>query len=201
MKNHIDIKVHPMGEYQTNCYIVTIKNKSIIIDPGVDALSWIKQNAKNPIAILNTHGHFDHVWSNKETKEFFNIPIYCPKDDTFMLSDDPFSQGTPKSIADFKVTHDEIVTLLDEEIKFHFFPGHTPGCSAISIQNHLFSGDFIFKGSIGRVDFPYSNPNDMKESLKKVLSYDKDYYIYPGHGDSTLLSQEKSSLNSWLNYL
>ena len=195
------IKVQPMGDYQTNCYIVTIDNKSLIIDPGVQALPWIKQNVTNPIAILNTHGHFDHVWSNQETKEFYNIPIYCPKDDIFMLSDDPFSQGTPKSEADYKIEHDEIINLLNEDIKFHFFPGHTPGCSAISIQNHLFTGDFIFAGSIGRVDFPYSNPQDMKTSIQKVLNYKDDYYIYPGHGNATLLSKEKSSLEAWYNHL
>lgn len=198
---NIDIKVQAMGIYQTNCYIVSIDEKDIIIDPGVDALPWIKQNANNPIAILNTHGHFDHVWSNSQVKEYYNIPIYCPIDDVFMLKDDPFKQGTPPSICDFEVKHDEIINLLNEDIQFHFFPGHTPGCSAISIQNHLFTGDFIFKGSIGRVDFPYSNPSDMKNSLKKVLQWKKDYYVYSGHGESTLLLKETNSLKAWLNHL
>jgi glyoxylase-like metal-dependent hydrolase (beta-lactamase superfamily II) len=118
-----------------------------------------------------------------------------------MLSDDPFTQGTPKSDANFQVEHDQSITLNGIEIKFHFFPGHTPGCSAIQINNSLFSGDFIFAGSIGRVDFPYSNPEDMKKSIIKVLSWDKDVDIYPGHGDSTTLSKEMLSLNSWLNHL
>jgi glyoxylase-like metal-dependent hydrolase (beta-lactamase superfamily II) len=199
--SNIQIQAMPMGSYGTNCYIVSIDNKDIIIDPGVDALPWIKQTTTNPIAILNTHGHFDHVWSNQEVKEYFNIPIYCPKDDIFMLSDDPFSQGTPKSIADFSVEHDEIINLLGENIQFHFFPGHTPGTSAISIQNHLFTGDFIFAGSIGRVDFPFSNPNDMIKSLKKVLQWQDEYYIYPGHGSSTLLQKEKRSLKAWIEHL
>ena len=199
--SEIEIKVQAMGPYQTNCYIVSLNNKQIIIDPGVDALSWIKSNVTNPIAILNTHGHFDHVWSNQEVKDCYNIPIYCPKDDVFMLSKDPFEQGTPPSTCDFKIDHDEIITLLNENIQFHFFPGHTPGCSAISIQNHLFTGDFIFSGSIGRVDFPYSNPSDMKNSLNKILSWQKDYYIHPGHGNSTLLQKETKSLKAWFNQL
>jgi glyoxylase-like metal-dependent hydrolase (beta-lactamase superfamily II) len=198
---NININSKPMGEYQTNCFIVTINNKDIIIDPGVDALSWINKNTTNPIAILNTHGHFDHVWSNQEVKEFYNIPIYCPKGDIFMLSNDPFSRGTPKSKADFEINPDETIELLGKKIKFHFFPGHTPGCSCISIDNHMFTGDFIFLGSIGRVDFPYSNPEDMKKSLNKILQWNDDYYLYPGHGEATFLSKEQDSLKAWFNHL
>jgi glyoxylase-like metal-dependent hydrolase (beta-lactamase superfamily II) len=195
------IKSQAMGSYQTNCYIVTINGKDLIIDPGMDATQWVIDNTTNPIAILNTHGHFDHVWSNAQLKSKLNIPIYCPKDDCFMLEDDPFEQGTPSSIADFKVEHDESITLDGIDIKFHFFPGHTPGCSAIQIKNTLFAGDFIFQGSIGRVDFPYSNPNDMKDSIKKVLNFKDDLVVYTGHGNPTSLFLEKVSLNNWLNYL
>jgi len=197
----MNIKSAPMGPYQTNCYIVTIDNKDIIIDPGVDSLNWIVENCSNPIAILNTHGHFDHVWSNSVVKEKFNIPIYCPQDDCFMLKDDPFSQGTPKSQEDVAVIKDQSFTIDEIEVKFHHFPGHTPGCSAIEIGNALFSGDFIFEGSIGRVDFPYSNPDDMIQSIHKILKWEKDINIYPGHGNSTTLFKQISSLKSWLNYL
>ncbi|MGK0256379.1 MAG: hydroxyacylglutathione hydrolase [Arcobacteraceae bacterium] len=197
----MNINIQPMGPYQTNCYIATIDNKDFIIDPGVGATSWVLQNITNPIAILNTHGHFDHVWSNDELSKKLDIPIYCPKDDCFMLENDPFGQGTPKSVPDFEIEHDETIILSGVEIKFHFFPGHTPGCSAIQIEDNLFSGDFIFKGSIGRVDFPYSNPEDMKNSIHKVLSWNKDVTIYPGHGGKTRLNLEINSLKSWLNYI
>ena len=195
------IKSAPMGDYQTNCYIVTIDDKDLIIDPGMGATSWVLENTTNPIAILNTHGHFDHVWSNKDLKEKLNLKIYCPKDDCFMLKDDPFSQGTPSSIADIQVEHDEKFDIEGIKLKFHHFPGHTPGCSAIEIEDSLFSGDFIFSGSIGRVDFPYSSPTDMKQSLKKVLKWKDDFKIYSGHGQSTTLFKEKESLTSWLKYI
>jgi len=197
----IKINVKAMGEYQTNCYVVSIGDSDLIIDPGVNALPWIKEQVKNPVAILNTHAHFDHVWSNDEVQKHYNIPIYCPKDDIFMLSDDIFGIGVPFSVADYEMEHDETINLLDKEIKFHFFPGHTPGCSAISIDNHLFTGDFIFAGSLGRTDFPFSNPEDMKESLRKVLKWEKNYNIYSGHGAFTNLHKEKDSLKAWLNYL
>ena len=197
----INIKMQAMGAYQTNCFIVSINDKDLIIDPGVDSFTWIKENVTNPVAILNTHGHFDHVWSNDEVKKHFNIPIYCPKDDVFMLQDDPFSQGTPKSKADFLIEHDETINLLNTDITFHHFPGHTPGCSAISIKNHLFAGDFIFQGSIGRVDFPYSVPDDMKKSINKILQWKDDFIIYPGHGQTTTLNDERVSLKAWIKYI
>ncbi len=197
----INIKSAPMGDYQTNCYIVTVDGKDFIIDPGMGATSWVIENCTNPVALLNTHGHFDHVWSNKELKEKLNIPIYCPRDDCFMLKDDPFSQGTPTSTADFEVIGDQTFDIDGVKISFHHFAGHTPGCSAISIENHLFSGDFIFAGSIGRVDFPYSDPKEMINSIKKVLQWDKDFIVYPGHGEKTTLKAETNSLKNWLNHL
>jgi glyoxylase-like metal-dependent hydrolase (beta-lactamase superfamily II) len=197
----VNINSLATGDYQTNCYIVTIDNKDIIIDPGMDAVSWVVENAINPVAILNTHGHFDHIWSNKELKEYFNIPIYCPNEDCFMLENDPFSKGTPISFADIKVKGDEEFEVEKVKFKFFHFPGHTPGCSAILIQDSLFSGDFIFSNSIGRVDFPFSSSEDMKMSIRKVLLWDKEYTIYPGHGPSTKLSNERQSLKNWLNYI
>ncbi|PLY11473.1 MAG: MBL fold metallo-hydrolase [Arcobacter sp.] len=197
----MDIKIKPMGEYQTNCYIVSVNDKDFIIDPGVGAMPWIKENAKNPVVILNTHGHFDHVWSNNEVSREFGLKIYCPKDDAFMLEKYPYGFGMTPSVADVLVEGDQEFKIEGITVKYHFFPGHTPGCSAIEIDGNLFTGDFIFKGTIGRVDFPFSSPQNMKKSIKKVLSWEKDIDIFPGHGESTTLKSEVAALNSWLNYL
>lgn len=197
----MNIKVQPMGPYQTNCYIISIDGKDLIIDPGVDATQWVRDNVTNPLAILNTHGHFDHVWSNKEVSELMNLKIYTPKDDTFMLQKDPYDMGMTPSKADFEVQPDEEFEFEGIKVKFHHFPGHTPGCSAIQIGDSLFSGDFIFNGSIGRTDFPFSSPSDMKNSIRKVLAWKNDVTIYPGHGPKTSLKAENNSLKNWINYL
>lgn len=198
----MDIKVQPMGDYQTNCYIVTIDNKNLIIDPGVGAAKWIKQNVTNPVAILNTHGHFDHVWSNKEVQDEYNLKIYTPKDDNFMLEKDPYGMGMPPSCADVLIQPDEEIEIEGIKIKFHHFPGHTPGCSAIQINEHLFTGDFIFKGTIGRFDFPNSDATLMKRSLNKILLWeDTNFHIYPGHGDKTTLMGEIESLRQWERHI
>lgn len=197
----IQIQKRACGAYGTNCYIVTVDNKDIIIDPGMDAASWVIKTVKNPVAILNTHGHFDHIWSNAELMQHFNIPLYAPKDDCFMLETDPFGYGTPTSKATVEVEGDCRFDIAGISVQFMHFPGHTPGCSVVLIEESLFSGDFIFKNSIGRYDFPYSDATQMRHSLEKFLKIEAEWKIYPGHGESTTLKDEQRSVPYWFNYL
>lgn len=197
----MQIKSKACGAYATNCYIVMINGKEIIIDPGMGAVSWVLEQVYNPVAILNTHGHFDHVWSNQEIKDNYKIKLYIPKDDEFMLTLDPYNLGMPPSYADILVNSDEEIEIEGIKIKFHHFPGHTPGCSAIQIDKCLFSGDFIFKGTIGRFDFPNSNAKLMKQSLNKILKWNEDFHIYPGHGDKTTLKSEIQTLKQWEKHI
>ncbi len=197
----MQIKVQPMGIYQTNCYIVSIDNKDFIIDPGVDATSWIEQNVTNPVAILNTHGHFDHVWSNAEVQKKLKIPLYTPKADVMLLGESSWMADLPPSIPDIEVEDNEEFDFDGVKVKFRHFPGHCPGCSTIEIGDAMFSGDFIFERSIGRTDLPYSSPSDMKDSLErfKKLKYDKT--IYPGHGGTTTIKQEQQYADYWIGNL
>jgi len=197
----MQIKFKPMGDYATNCYILSVDEKDYIIDPGINATNWVKANVKNPVAILNTHGHFDHVWSNAELKKEFNIPIYCPKDDAFMLENDPFGYGVPKSKANFLVEPDSKVVISGVEFTFWHFAGHTPGCSVIEYKDIWFSGDFLFEGSIGRWDFKYSSGKDMVKSLKKLKKFKKDKTVLPGHGNKTRLSKEIKGVDAWIRYV
>ena len=187
-----------MGQYQTNCYIVTINGKDFIVDPGMGATDWVKKNVTNPVAILNTHGHFDHVWSNAELKNIFNIPLVINKEDAFFLEKEQFGLPLPKSKADILVSGDETIEIDGEKITFLHFPGHTPGCSVIDFGEFWCSGDFIFKGSIGRVDFPYSDPEAMKESLKRFKALKEDKPVYPGHGEPTTIATEQRFVDYWL---
>ena len=194
----MQIKTQPMGMYQTNCYIVTVDNKDFIIDPGIEAIEWVLQNVINPVAILNTHGHFDHVWCNAEVKERLNIPLYTPKGDIPMLSSSSWTDGLPPSVADVEVEPDEEFDFDGTKVKFRHFPGHSPGCSTIEIGDAMFSGDFIFNRSIGRTDLPYSNPEDMKKSLQKFKMLDYDKTVYPGHGDKTSIKKEQGYVDYWI---
>jgi len=194
----MEIKFQPMGATQTNCYIVTIDNKELIIDPGMNALPWIKENCKNPVAILNTHGHYDHIWSNAAVQKEFDIPLYIQKDDAFMLSKCPLGQNIPKSTADHLIEGDEKLNIEGIRIQYRKFAGHTPGNSIIEINDVWFSGDFLFQQSIGRWDFPFSSGEEMVKSLEKALKIEGDFTVYPGHGMSTTLKQEQKIMSYWI---
>ncbi|BCD68248.1 MBL fold metallo-hydrolase [Nitratiruptor sp. YY09-18] len=194
----MQIQYQPMGQYQTNCYIVSIDGKDFIVDPGVGATQWVLSHVKNPVAILNTHGHFDHVWSNAELKEQLDIPIVINKEDSFMLQSDQFGIQVPKCTPDIKVSGDEEIEIDGVKLKFLHFPGHTPGCSVIDFGDFWCSGDFIFRGSIGRVDFPYSDPEAMRKSLERFKSLPYDKPVYPGHGEPTTIADEQRFVDYWL---
>ena len=191
----------PMGPYQTNCYILKSEVGEIIIDPGMGAYEWVKSQIKNPLAILNTHGHFDHVWSNHALQTQYKIPLYCPKGDVFMLSKDPYGLGIEPSTPDVEVDGDESFEIGGIKVQFWHFPGHTPGCSAIEIEGMFFSGDFVFSNSIGRTDFPFSSPEDMKKSLLRFLQIQKDMPLYPGHGEASTVAREQYTVPQWIKML
>lgn len=179
--------VKPMGRgYQTNCYILIQNDKSLIIDAGIDATDWVIANAPNPVAILNTHGHFDHIWSNSALQEKLNIPIYIHKLDEPMLRADPYALGTPPSKADVLVENEEWISLDGFKFRFVHMAGHTEGCCMIEFEDRIFSGDFLFDGTIGRYDFPHSNEDHMRESLERFMrEFTTDKPIYAGHGNAT----------------
>ena len=184
------------GIYGTNCYVVILDSGEVIIDPGDGALEWIEKVCKNPLAILCTHGHFDHIYDCEAIRSKFNIKIYIPKDDAFMCQNDPFGLLKAKFEPDVMVDDKDEIELGGVKFCFHHFAGHTPGCSVITAENVMFSGDFIFKNSIGRYDFPFSDGKFMRQSLKHAVEL-KNYKIYPGHGEPTSLDAERNSLIRW----
>jgi glyoxylase-like metal-dependent hydrolase (beta-lactamase superfamily II) len=195
----MQVKVKACGEYQTNCYIIEEK---IIIDPGIGATEWVLENIKFPKAIILTHGHFDHMWSVKELKEILEIPVYIHKEDEFMLQNDIFDIGIPKTTADILIEEDKTILIDNIEVTFKQFGGHTPGSMTIEIGDFMFSGDFIFNGAVGRVDFPYSNKKEMKKSFQKFLKLDYDKIIYTGHGVKTTIKTEQQNIKKyWLNQI
>ena len=162
-----------VGSLKTNCYILYEKGKCLIIDPGDEENSIIKKIEKlkvKPIAILLTHNHFDHTMYADSLSSFYKIPVWDYKN---------LEEGT-KQIGSFKF--DVIYT-----------PGHSNSSLTFYFKEYgiMFIGDFVFKGSIGRVDLPGGNYQDMIASLNMIKKYDDKIVLYPGHGDSTTLGYEK----------
>ena len=133
-----------------------------------------------------------------ELKNELKIPVYINKFDAFMCESDIFGYMKNTFVPDVLAQGDESFVVGDFSFKFHHFPGHTPGCSMIEIEDAMFSGDFLFKGSIGRWDFPYSDKNEMLESLKKCKNLKGDFALYTGHGAISTLKDERASLDRWI---
>lgn len=190
----------PFGVYETNCYILKLDCGELIIDAGMGASEWIESECKNPLALLCTHGHFDHIWDNAKLKASFpHIPLVCHKNDAFMLESDCFDLKLTPCNPDIKLEGEENhLEFGDFEVRFLLFAGHTPGCCMIEVNGHLFSGDFIFYRSIGRSDFAYSNPQEMKKSLHKFKAFSPNLPIHPGHGQDTSVLEEQKHIDIWI---
>lgn len=186
------------GEYVTNCYILKGEQGDLVIDPGEGSFDWVMQNTGKIAAVLNTHGHFDHVYDDAKLQRA-GAKIYIHEDDAFMLRADPF-ETMPESIeADVLIKgQEQSFEIAGFNVKFSLFAGHTPGSCMIEVDGVIFSGDVIFKGSIGRWDFPFSSGEQMRESLHKILQIEGDFTLYPGHGPNTSLAAERQNLKYFL---
>lgn len=189
-----------LGNMETNGYVVSNdKNHCFIIDPGANGKKIVKYIEENELildAILLTHGHFDHIGAVDYLYQRYPVDIFIHKEDINALTDaninlsvfkTPFIISSPVKAAPISLT------LCDYVITWMHLPGHSPGSSMIYLnqENILFSGDVLFKGSIGRFDFPTSSHYDTKVSLEKIKQLDFDAIIYPGHGESSSLQFEQ----------
>lgn len=196
-----------LSPLETNCYIVkTGENSGVVIDPADDAdiiLAAASEKDINLKKILLTHGHFDHTGAAAAIKEKLDIPVYIHKDDEVMLSDGNkalafFCPGKPYNpVEATKLLKDgEIVEQDGVKFRVMHTPGHSAGsvCYIVDISdglNLMFAGDTIFKDSIGRSDGYSGDYIVQKDTLDKLKKLEEDYLIYPGHGPSTTLKEEK----------
>ena len=185
------------GEYATNCYILKGEQGDLVIDPGQGSFDWVMQNTGKIAAVLNTHGHYDHVYDDAKLQRM-GAKIYIHESDAFMLRADPFETLQEPLQPDVLVSDGQEFALGGFNVKFHLSAGHTPGSCMIKAGGAIFSGDVIFKGSIGRWDFPFSNGEQMRASLHKILQIEGDFTLYPGHGPNTSLQAERQNLKYFL---
>ena len=188
------LKIHvlPLGDYQTNCYIVHEENSTdcLIIDPGYEPeiiSSYLEEKGLTPEAILLTHCHFDHVGAVKDLAAQYDCKVFLDKKELAMP---PMLTNGPLYYTDGYGDGDTL-TLAGIPIQVLETPGHTPGSVCLLIDDAMFSGDTLFAGSCGRTDFPGGSDAAMGASLRRLAGLSTDYRVYPGHGMDTTLAEEK----------
>ena len=193
-----------LGMLETNCYFGydAQTGGTFIVDPADDAEAikgWCLANGKRPAAILLTHGHFDHILAADALRREFSVPIYAAEAEKPVLENAQYNLSAmwhrPVTLkADQYLKDGQILSLAGFSIKVISTPGHTAGglCYYLEKERVLFSGDTLFAGSYGRVDFPTSSMAEMARSVReRLLTLPEDTIVYPGHGESTDISSEK----------
>lgn len=194
-----------VGPVQTNCYLAINKEtkEAIIIDPGDDADRIgmrLKQLEAKPVAILLTHGHFDHAGAAKTLATQYDILVYAHEKEAKTLEDSrmnlsgPLVGGATTYHADVFLKDEQELTLAGLHMRVLFTPGHTPGgcCYYFPREDVLFSGDSLFCGSVGRTDFPGGSMRTLVDSVRnKLMSLPENTIVYPGHDIETTIEQER----------
>lgn len=197
----IDVKTYTVGSLETKTYLVTSGKEALVIDPGEESKELYLELEKKDIFlryILLTHGHFDHVLGLDRIKALFpDADIVIGEDDVELIKNIP-AQGvfvgqklSGVKSEPFPVADGAILPLGETSIKVISTPGHTKGSVCYLIADHLFSGDTLFYHTYGRIDLPYSEPGEMKNSLFKLFLLPEETLVLPGHGRPTTIGEEK----------
>jgi glyoxylase-like metal-dependent hydrolase (beta-lactamase superfamily II) len=194
----------PFGE---NTYVVWRPGRAdaLVIDPGLEPdliLAFLAEQGLTPAAILNTHGHADHIGGNDALKAAFPAaPLVIGHGDAAMLTDAnanlsaPFGMPIVSPPADRTVREGDVLDLAGIALEVLDIPGHSPG-HVVFVHRmapvHVFGGDVLFRGSVGRTDFPGGSANQLFSGIRaKLFALADDTVVYPGHGPVTTVGNEK----------
>ena len=198
-----------LGDFMTNCYTVynAVTRDAVLIDPASNArfLNNILVNEQlNCVAILLTHGHYDHIGALLELMELVGhkVPIYASAEEEDVLNDPRKNLSTMLSgqmvtvKPDILLQDDQEIELLDTKLRCFLVPGHTKGgmCYYFAENGILFSGDTLFARSIGRSDFPTGDGIKLVKSIKeKLMTLPDETIVYPGHNERTTIGKERNA--------
>lgn len=200
----LNVESFSLGPLQTNAYLIYAedKQKAIIIDPGMNPGALIKRIKDIEIeAILLTHAHFDHIGGVDEIRKLKGCPVYLHPSESEWLTHpklngsllwpnvtDPIATDE----AEYDLGHGQKLKLLGYEFAVFHTPGHSPGGVSFLYGEQLFSGDCLFKMSIGRTDLPGGREVDLFNSIRGTLfKLPEGTKVYPGHGPTTTIGYEK----------
>ena len=204
----LKIEVIPVSLFMQNSSLIwdDETKEAIIVDAGDEAqklISYVEERNLKPVYLINTHCHIDHVGAVAELKEYFGIPFYCHKDEDFWLeqlefqaSRFGFSKAPETPEVDQFIDDRSVLTVGKYRFEVIHTPGHTPGgcCFYFETEKLLIAGDTLFAGSIGRTDFPRGSFDDLSSAIKtKLFILDPETVVYPGHGPTTTIGEERDT--------
>jgi hydroxyacylglutathione hydrolase len=203
----MDVRAFTVGPVAENCFISRVdgSDRAVIVDPGEEEeriVAAVDELGVTVEAILVTHCHFDHIGAIAPVAEATGAPVYCPEIEVPVLADImsfvPWPGFGPYESydADETVSGGERLSLAGLDIDVLFTPGHSPGhvTYAVPDQGAVFSGDVLFKGSIGRTDLPGGDGATLLESIRKLVEgFPPETTVYPGHMGVTTLGAERAS--------
>jgi len=185
----------------SNCYIIGDSGEGVIIDPGADSSEILKAVEEMGLKIkyiILTHAHLDHICSMDEVREKTGAKVMVHRDDAEALTNSKFNGsmlfGLNKTFkpADILLNDGDIVNIGQLKLEIIHTPGHTPGGICIKTENYVFTGDTLFRMSVGRTDLGNGDYDDLMNSLnQKLMKLDGETVVYPGHGTSSTIEYEK----------
>ncbi len=191
-----------VGPLQENCYIVGDEKtkKALVIDPGDEPdriIEAVKKEGLTVISIVCTHGHFDHMGAIGDIKRETGAKVLAHKEDTELYEAAKDQAALWGYSVDDIPPPDDFINESDEikvgglSLKVLYTPGHSPGGVCLYGEGVVFTGDTLFRGSVGRTDFYGGNMSKLKESFRRLMSLPEDTRVYSGHGDETTIGTEK----------
>lgn len=202
MPARMDLDRFDRNPFGTNCWVLAADGgaDAVVVDPGFDSegiRSLLDGAGRRPAAVLLTHAHFDHAWQAGELAGE-EVPVFVHEDDAIAFEDvDAWNPGFDNPLAPVKdlrpVADGEVLRFAGVELEVRHTPGHTPGHCCFTTDAAVVSGDLVFRGSIGRSDFPNSSPADMERSLRWFLTLDDDLDVLTGHGEPTTVGRERAA--------
>jgi glyoxylase-like metal-dependent hydrolase (beta-lactamase superfamily II) len=200
----VKIEWRTVGAFQENSYLVVdpASARAVLIDPGAEAeqlVEMVRASGAELEGIWLTHAHVDHIGAIAEIKRVWDVPIFLHPADLPLYERGAWQAATygipfeQPPAPERELAEGDALTVGNLSFDVLHMPGHAPGHVVFVTDGHMLGGDLLFAGSVGRTDLPFSDPARMTESLERAANLPSETVVYPGHGPTTSIEQERAN--------